>query len=138
MSETLKLKVDTGAVTVDLEDANGNQIGTFEFVPTDSDILKRFDAVVDVLNAIDLNNSPDAAAINRAADTVKEQFDFLLCGPVSAGIFAKCGPFTVVNSGDFYFEAVLEGVGNIIESKTKQRIDKKLAKARKAAAKYKQ
>lgn len=136
MSETMKLKVDTGSVTVVLEDAGGKQIGEFEFIPTDSDILRRFDATVDVLNGMNFGSEPDADAINRAADTVREQFDYLLGGPVSAGIFAKCGPFTVVKSGDFFFETVLEGIGNLIEAKTKQRIEKKLAKARKAASKY--
>lgn len=137
MSEAMKLKVDTGAVAVTLEDTNGNQIGSFEFIPTDSDILKRFDSVVDALNGLSFeSDNPDAESINRAADTVREQFDYLLAGPVSAGIFGKCGPFTVVKSGDFFFEEVLEGIGGIIESKTKQRIEKKLAKARKAASKY--
>lgn len=136
MSEKMKLSVDTGSINVELEDKNGNIIGEFEFVPTDSDILKRFEAVVDVFNGMAFGDEPDTETINRAADTVREQFDYLLGGPVSAGIFAKCGPFTVVKSGNFFFEEVLEGVGGLIESATKQRINKKLAKARKAAAKY--
>lgn len=136
MSEKMKLSVDTGSINVELEDKNGNIIGEFEFVPTDSDILKRFEAVVDVFNGMAFGDEPDTETINRAADTVREQFDYLLGGPVSVGIFTKCGPFTVVKSGNFFFEEVLEGVGGLIESATKQRINKKLAKARKAAAKY--
>lgn len=136
MSEKMKLSVDTGSINVELEDKNGNIIGEFEFVPTDSDILKRFEAVVNVFNGMSFGDEPDTETINRAADTVREQFDYLLGGPVSVGIFAKCGPFTVVKSGNFFFEEVLEGVGGLIESATKQRINKKLAKARKAAAKY--
>lgn len=136
MSEKMKLSVDTGSINVELEDKNGNIIGEFEFVPTDSDILKRFEAVVDVFNGMAFGDEPDTETINRAADTVREQFDYLLGGPVSVGIFTKCGPFTVVKSGNFFFEEVLEGVGGLIESATKQRINKKLAKARKTAAKY--
>ena len=136
MSEKMKLSVDTGSITVELEDKNGNVIGEFEFVPTDTDILKRFDAVVDAMNNLQLGENPAAEAIVQASDTVREQFDYLLGGKVSDGIFAKCGPFTTVKSGNFFFEEVLEGVGNLIESTTKQRINKKLSKARKAAAKY--
>lgn len=136
MSEKMKLSVDTGSITVELEDKNGNVIGEFEFVPTDTDILKRFDAVVDAMNNLQLGDNPTAEAIIQASDAVREQFDYLLGGKVSDGIFAKCGPFTTVKSGNFFFEEVLEGIGNLIESTTKQRINKKLSKARKAAAKY--
>ena len=38
--------------------------------------------------------------------------------------------------GDFFFEQALEGVGAIIESVTKKRLDKKLAKIKKATEKY--
>ena len=136
MSEKMKLSVDTGSITVELEDKNGNVIGEFEFVPTDTDILKRFDAVVDAMNNLQMGDNPTADAIIQASDTVREQFDYLLGGKVSGGIFAKCGPFTTVKSGNFFFEEVLEGIGGLIESTTKQRINKKLSKARKAAAKY--
>lgn len=136
MSEKMKLAVDTGSITVELEDKNGNVIGEFEFVPNDSDILKRFDAVVEAMNNMQFGDSPTAEAVAQASNAVREQFDFLLGGKVSEGIFAKCGPFTVVKSGNFFFEEVLEGIGGLIESTTKQRINKKLAKARKAAAKY--
>lgn len=136
MSEKMKLSVDTGSITVELEDKNGNVIGEFEFVPTDTDILKRFDAVVDAMNNLQMGDNPTAEAIVQTSDTVREQFDYLLGGKVSDGIFAKCGPFTTVKSGNFFFEEVLEGIGNLIESTTKQRINKKLSKARKAAAKY--
>lgn len=136
MSEKMKLAVDTGSITVELEDKNGNVIGDFEFVPTDTDILKRFDAVVDAMNNLQMGDNPTAEAIIQASDTVREQFDYLLGGKVSDGIFAKCGPFTTVKSGNFFFEEVLEGIGGLIESTTKQRISKKLSKARKAAAKY--
>ena len=40
--EKLTLKVDTGAVTVDVENENGKKIGEFEFVPTDTDIVNRY------------------------------------------------------------------------------------------------
>ena len=39
--EKLTLKVDTGAVTVDVENENGMKIGEFEFVPTDTDMKMR-------------------------------------------------------------------------------------------------
>ena len=136
MSEKMKLAVDTGSITVELEDKNGSVIGEFEFVPTDTDILKRFDAVVDAMNNLHIGDNPEAEAIIQASDTVREQCDYLLGGKVSDGIFAKCGPFTTVRSGSFFFEEVLEGIGNLVESTTKQRINKKLSKARKAAAKY--
>ena len=128
--EPMKLKVDTGAVTVEVEDERGERIGQFQLNPADSNILKRYGAVVDFFNGI----KPEIEAMNRLADSVAEQFDFLLGYPVSGELFSRCGPLTVTRSGDFFFEQVLSGVGKLIESVTKKRLDKKMARIRRAVA----
>ena len=138
MADVIKLQVETGAVTVELEDERGEKLGQFDFNPTDSNILKRYGAAVDFFNGLSYDEAggdeEQLAAMNALADDIAGQFDLLLGGPVSEGIFAKCGPLTVTKDGDFFFEKVLEGVGSLIEQTTKKRLDKKLAKVRKAAA----
>ena len=140
MSDTMKLRVETGAVTVDVEDERGERLGSFDFNPADSNILKRYGAVVDFFNAITFDETQDEEQqlqqMNRLADDIAGQFDYLLGYSVSEGIFGRCGPLTVTKSGDFFFEQVLTGVGQLIEQVTKKRLDKKLAKVRKATAKY--
>ena len=136
MAEAMKLTVDTGAVTVQVEDENGKLLGQFDFNPTDSNILKRYGHVVDFFNGLSLDEglseTEQLAQMDALADDIGGQFDLLLGGEVAAGLFAQCGPLTVMRDGRFFFEAVLEGVGSVIESVTKKRLDKKLARIRKA------
>lgn len=139
MAETMKLRVETGAVTVDVEDERGKPLGQFDFNPADSNILKRYGAVVDFFNGVNLDDAQDEEQqlqqMNKLADDIAGQFDYLLGYDVSEGIFGKCGPLTVTKSGDFFFEQVLEGIGTLIEQVTKVRLNNKLAKIRKATAK---
>ena len=138
MSEAMKLQVETGAVTVELEDENGKTLGQFDFNPADSNILKRYGAVVDFFNgvAFDETASEDEQIeqMNKLADDIAGQFDYLLGYPVSESVFHRCGPLSVTGSGDFFFESVLAGIGGIIEKVTKKRLDKKLKKINKATA----
>ena len=140
MAEVSKLRVETGALTVEVEDERGAVIGAFDFNPADSNILKRYGAVVDFFNAVALEDTADEEQqlrqMEKLADDIAGQFDYLLGYEVSGGLFGKCGPLTVTKNGDFFFEQVLEGVGSLIESVTKKRLDKKLAKIKKATEKY--
>ena len=138
MSEVMKLRVDTGAITVEVEDEKGNSVGQLEFNPADSNILKRYGAVVDFFNAVTfddgLSEDEQIAQMNKLADDIGAQFDFLLGYPVSESVFHRCGPLSVMRGGEFFFESVLEGIGGIIEKVTAQRLDKKLKKISKATA----
>ena len=140
MAEVSKLRVETGALTVEVEDERGAVIGAFDFNPADSNILKRYSAVADFFNGVSFDESlseeAQIAAMNKLADDIAGQFDYLLGPGVAEGLFDKCGPLTVTKNGGFFFEQVLEGVGALIESVTKKRLDKKLAKIKKAAEKY--
>lgn len=134
--EPTKLRVETGIITVEVEDERGRTIGQFDFNPADSNILKRYGAVVDFFNTLTLADGETeeerVAAMNALADSVAKQFDFLLGPGVAEGTFAHCGPLTVTKSGDFFFEQVLVGIGDLIERTTKQRVNKKLEKIHKA------
>ncbi len=140
MADVMKLQVETGAVTVEVQDERGQVIGSFDFNPTDSNILKRYGAAVDFFNSLSYDGTgsdeQQLEAMNKLADDIAGQFDLLLGGHVSEGIFAKCGPLTVTKNGDFFFEKVLEGIGSLIEQTTKKRLDKKLARINKATAGY--
>ncbi len=140
MADVMKLRVETGAVTVEVEDERGRGLGSFDFNPADSNILKRYGAVVDFFNGLHFDDGgseeEQLTQMNKLADDIAGQFDYLLGYDVSGAVFGKCGPLTVTKNGDFFFEQVLEGVGSLIEQVTKKRLDKKLAKIRRATAKY--
>ena len=127
--EKLTLKVNTGAVTVNVENENGKKIGEFEFVPTDTDILKRYGSVVDFFNNVSFEeNEVNEETVKKFSDQIREQFDHLFNYPVSDSIFSKCGPLTPVQNGDFFFEVVLDGIRCIIEKVTNERATAKYHK----------
>lgn len=135
--EKLTLKVDTGAVTVDVENENGKKIGEFEFIPTDTDIVNRYGSVVEFFNNVSFNeNEGNEEIVKKFSSQIRDQFDHLFNYPVSDSIFSKCGPLTPVQNGDFFFDVVLDGIRGIIENVTNERVEKKMKKIRKATAKY--
>lgn len=140
MAETMKLTVATGAVTIDVIDERGKKIGEFDFNPTDSNIFRRYGAVVDFFNSIKLpeglTEEQMLDEVNKLADEILQQINYLLGYQAADGIFCNCGPLTVTPSGDFFYESVLDGIGGLIEKTTKKRMDKKLARIRKATEKY--
>ena len=74
--EKLTLKVDTGAVTVDVENENGKKIGEFEFVPTDTDIVNRYGSVVEFFNNVSFNeNEGNEEIVKKFSSQIREQFD---------------------------------------------------------------
>ena len=133
--EILTLHVDTGAQIINIDD-KGEIIGQFRFNPTDLDIVKRYEKVVEKISAITLPEEPDEKDILAVSDEIKDSFDYLLNYKVSDGIFAKCNPLTPIANGDFYFENVMDGIANLIEKTMNQRIEKKREKIQKATAKY--
>lgn len=133
--EILTLHVDTGAQIINIDD-KGEIIGQFRFNPTDLDIVKRYEKVVEKISAITLPEEPDEKDILAVSDEIKDSFDYLLNYKVSDGIFAKCNPLTPITNGDFYFENVMDGIANLIEKTMNQRIEKKREKIQKATAKY--
>jgi len=134
-NKKLILDVDTGSVIVEIRD-KGEPIGEFKFNPNDSDIIKRFEFVSEVLEKLQIPEDSKEESIFIVSDEIKRQFDYLFNYNVSGEIFCKCNPLTLTASGDFYCEEVLEKIANIIEKVTEQRIKKKKAKIQKATAKY--
>lgn len=135
--QELKLKVNTGAVLVAVENENGRKIGEFEFIPTDTDIANRYERVVDFFNHVEFREEADKAEeVRRFSEEIRKQFDLLFNYPVSDGIFSQCGPLTMTQDGDFFFEHVLEGISGIIEQTMSVSLEKKMKKIRNATAKY--
>ena len=139
-NKPLTLTVDTGAVQYDIMDKFGDKIGVLKFNPADSGIVSHYETVINYLNGVsfDDNLSADEAAekVKEVDGQLREQFDYLLGNGASAGLFSTCEPMSVIANGDFYFEHILEAVGSIVEQTTNKRMEKKLARVKKATAMY--
>ena len=138
MANTMTLSVDTGAINIDLRDKDGDKLGEFKFNPMDSGIISRYGTVVDFFNSVEfsdnLSQEQEIEKVKELDAAICEQFDYLLGYKVSGGMFASCGPLTVTSNGDFFFESILDGIGDLIEKISKQRLEKKLDKVRAAVA----
>lgn len=140
MAETMKLTVDTGAITIELVDEKGRDIGTFDFNPADSNIIRRYKEVVGRFDGI-AQRIRDAGGlgeeeVGKVSDEIAEQIDYLLGYNVSEQVFCRLGALTITGNGDLYFERVLDGIADVIEQVTNKRVEKKLERVRKATEKY--
>lgn len=134
---SLELKLDAGFVTVPIiDEKDGGTLGHLKFNPNDFDIITRYESVAKELESIQIDKDSGENALFEVSDKIKEQIDYLLNFNVSGEVFAVCNPLTLVSDGDFYVEKVLEGIGNLIEQVTNQRLEKKKTKIQKATAQY--
>lgn len=120
--------VDDGSVRVSIHNKYGDEIGVFNFRPTDIDIIRRyneiatdFESVIAPLEHLGIN--PDGTAATNDTDDIKiledvkiaisEKVDYLFAGNASEAFFDKMHPFSIIN-GSFYCENMLEAVGKYI------------------------
>lgn len=133
----LRLHVDTGAVTYHIYDADGEEIGKVKFTPTDTGIMERHNKVVEYLNSIEFKDDMDTEM--QVVDLDKKicaQFDYLFGRPVSKDLFALAKPLTPLENGDYFFENVLDGIGDVIKEAYQRRLQKKLEKVAEATKEY--
>lgn len=129
------LFVDSGVMLIDVND-NGKVIGQIEFNPSDVGMIRRHDEVMDIMNNYTMPENPTDKELFDFSDKIKELTDKMIGYPVADVIFCRTDPLTPIANGDFFFENVWEGLKNLIESTTNQRVDKKLKKIKAATAKY--
>lgn len=140
MSDSMTIRVNTGSILIHIEDTDGERIGEFKFNPSDVGILDRYEKVVDFFNTVkipdDISDEQRAEEARKLNSDIAQQMNYLLGYDVAEKVFSRCGALALTDSGSFFFENILDGVGGLIEKTTKKRIEKKLAKVRKATAKY--
>lgn len=129
------LSVDSGVMNIDVND-NGEVIGQIRFNPSDIDIIRRYEEVVDTMNGYTLSENPTEKELLELSDKVKELTDQLLGYHVSDVLFSRSNPFTPNGKGELFFENVWNGLKVLIETTMNQRVEKKLKKIKAATAKY--
>lgn len=128
---SMEISVDDGTVRVPVKNKQGEEIGVFYFRPTDINIIKRYNEVIDKfdnivapLENVDISSDGtaqdmnDQAAIEALKDAEKRLFeatDYLFGGNMSEAFFGKMNPFSPVN-GHFYCESAINAVGSFINT----------------------
>lgn len=128
---SMEISVNDGTVRVPVKNKQGEEIGVFYFRPTDINIIKRYNEVIDKfdnivapLENVDISSDGtaqdmnDQAAIEALKDAEKRLFeatDYLFGGNMSEAFFGKMNPFSPVN-GHFYCESAINAVGSFINT----------------------
>ena len=123
-SAPVELVIDDGSVTYEIKNLKGEVIGEYTFTPTDIGIYERFVQMRNEIDAIaePLEKMHDSMTVeefveasveikNRIYDAVNKVFG----ANGAEKLFAKLHPLTPVG-GRFYFDRVLEVVGEQINA----------------------
>lgn len=117
---------------IEIVDSNGNVTGHFRWNPSDLDIVKRFDSVVNFFNSMQVNEN-NADEISEA---IKNQANYLLDSPDAAEELFHCNPLTPRSDGTYYFEYVFNTLAEFVKSELNVRVPKVTSRMKKYTAKY--
>lgn len=126
-----QIKLDTREL-IEIVDSDGNVTGHFRWNPSDLDIVKRFDSVVNFFNSMQVNEN-NADEISEA---IKNQANYLLDSPDAAEELFHCNPLTPRSDGTYYFEYVFNTLAEFVKSELKVRVPKVTSRMKKYTAKY--
>lgn len=136
------IKIEDGFKTYDIVNQDNELIGSFSFNPSDTNIIHRYEEVIDALNKLELDLASDTKeknmneSLKEIEAVVCEKINYLLGVDVSEKFFSVMGPFTPLASGQFFVENVLNAIGQAIQMETGERIKKINSKIRKHTSKY--
>ncbi len=120
-----RIKIDDGSKSYEIVNTEDRLIGTFTFNPSDTNIVQKYDAVVDSLDKyfdeIKGANFTKESFI-AAQDAIIDKFSELVGEDASKTFFSICGPFTPMQNGNLYLQNVIEAVAGIIEKETQKRM----------------
>lgn len=123
---------------IEIVSSDGKVTGGFYWNPSDLDIVKRCEKVMDFFGNIEVpekNNESDT--LFALSDTIKEQFDYLISPGASESLFKYCNPLSPREDGSLYAEYVLGQIVTFIDSELGVRMKKTTAKIEQYTAGYK-
>lgn len=137
-----RIKINTGCKVYEIEDQDGNVLGEFKFIPTDTGIVERYENVRESMAQISkaIEGKDIKEAIAETERTIREKLDYLFNAPVSDSFFSVAAPLTPLASGETFAEQIISAVGMIISkelAERKEAIDRSREKVKKHTAKYK-
>ena len=129
--------IDDGVKVYNIKNLRGKMLGTFEFRPADTNIVNRYEEVVDFFNNLSIPESENAEeTVKEIEKQVVEKMDYLIGGDSKESFFSIMGAFSVLASGELFFENVLGAVAKVIEREFSVRTKKLQRRMNKYVAKY--
>lgn len=127
--------IDDSSKIYNIKNKQGKLLGKFEFRPSDTNIVKRYEEVVDYFNNLKLPEDSDQA-IQLAEKEVIEKISYLINSDAQNTFFNILGPFSPLETGELFAEQVLKSVANVIEHELSVRTKKVQRRMNKYVEKY--
>ena len=127
--------IDDGSKVYTIKNKRGKVIGEFEFRPSDTNIVKRYEEVVDYLNNFKMPEDTEEAFL-AAENEIKVKMSYLIGGDAGEACFSILGPFSALASGELFVENVLGAISKVIEKEMSVRTKKVQRRMNKYVAKY--
>ena len=127
--------IDDGSKVYNIKNKQGKMLGRFEFRPSDTNIVKRYEEVVDFFNNFTVPEDTDRA-IQTAEKEMTEKMSYLIGGDAGEAFFTIMGPFSALASGELFIENVLNAIAKVIEKELYVRTKKVQRRMNKYVAKY--
>ena len=129
--------IDDGVKVYNIKNLRGKLLGTFEFRPADTNIVNRYEEEVDFFNNLTVPETENAEeTVKEIEKQVVEKMDYLIGGDSKESFFSIMGAFSVLASGELFFENVLGAVAKVIEHEFSVRTKKLQRRMNKYVAKY--
>lgn len=132
-----RIKINDGSKSYEIVNQNDKVLGTFTFNPSDMNIVEKYNDVVKNLKmAIEKMGEGNDAALIEASSLLRDKMDVLFGEDTSKTFFSITGPLTPLANGQLFIESVLEGIGAVIETEMKVRVEKVRGRMDKYTEKY--
>lgn len=133
--QTNDIIIDDGSKVYNIKNKQGKMLGRFEFRPSDTNIVKRYEEVVEFFNNFTVPEDTEQA-IQAAEKEMTEKMSYLIGGDSEEAFFSIMGPFSALASGELFIENVLNAIAKVIEKEMSVRTKKVQRRMNKYVAKY--
>lgn len=127
-----QIKINDGSKTYEIVNDAGNHICEITLNPSDTDLIRRVNNVVEAMNSFKPVSEDAEQAVVEMDAMLIDKMSELLRVDAKETIFSKCSPLTMLDNGEFYIVEVLKAITPAIEKVTKARV----AKVQKRMSKY--
>lgn len=133
--QTNDIIIDDGSKVYNIKNKRGKILGKFTFCPSDTNIVNRYEEVIEFFNSFKIPEDTEQA-IKVAEKEMTEKMSYLIGGDAGESFFSIMGPFSALASGELFVENVLNSVANVIERELSIRTKKVQHRMNKYVAKY--
>jgi len=135
--ENNEIIIDDGSKIYDIKNKAGKLLGQFEFRPTDTNIVKRYEEVMKAFEELQIpEDGTDMEALETVGDTVVEKISYLIGADAEEAFFKILGPLSPLASGELFVENCLTAIASIIEKEMDIRLKKTKTRLNKYTQKY--